>query len=61
MAAAAAAELFEFQPLGRGFLVLRRYVVALFAFSALQNYVISWHYFNLFLSSESRFEAASSV
>jgi hypothetical protein len=35
MAAAATAKLFEFQPFGRGFLVFRRNVIALFALGAL--------------------------
>ena len=43
VAAAAAAELIEFQAVRRVLLVLGRYVVALFALGALQNYVISWH------------------
>ena len=43
VAAAAAAELFEFQAVRRVFLVLRRYVIALFALGALQNNVISRH------------------
>jgi hypothetical protein len=43
MAAAAAAELFELQAARRVLLVLGRHVVALFALSALQNDVISWH------------------
>jgi hypothetical protein len=41
--AAAAAELFELQPVRRVLFVLRRHVVALFALRALQNYVISRH------------------
>jgi hypothetical protein len=44
---AATAEFFEFQALGRGFLILRRHVVAFLALSALQNYVISRHNFYL--------------
>ena len=43
VAAAAAAELFELQAARRVLFVLRRYVIALFALSALQNDVISWH------------------
>ena len=41
--AAAAAELFELEPVRRVLFVLRRHVIALFALSALQNYVISRH------------------
>jgi hypothetical protein len=43
VAAAAAAELFEFQAVRRVLLVLRRHVIALFALSALQNNIISRH------------------
>ena len=41
--AAAAAELFELEPVRRVLFVLRRHVIALFALSALQNNVISRH------------------
>jgi hypothetical protein len=41
--AAAAAELLELQPVRLGLFVLGRHVIALFALSALQNYVISRH------------------
>jgi hypothetical protein len=41
--AAAAAELFELEPVRLVLFVLCRDVVALFALSALQNYVISRH------------------
>jgi hypothetical protein len=41
--AAAATILFEFQTPGRCFLIFCRHVVALFAFSTLQNYIIAWH------------------
>ena len=44
MAAAAAAELLELQPIGCALFVLCRHVIALFAFRALQNNVISGHY-----------------
>jgi len=47
MAAAATAILVEFQPVRRVLLVFRRHVVALFALGALQNNVISRHFFNL--------------
>jgi hypothetical protein len=50
VAAAATAEFFEFQTLRRGFLILRRYVVAFLALGALQNYVISRHNFYLLLN-----------
>ena len=43
MTAAATAELLELQPIRRVLLVLGRYVVALLAFGALQNNVISRH------------------
>ncbi len=45
MTAAATAKLLEFQPVRRGFLIFGRYVIALFAFGALQNYIISRHNF----------------
>lgn len=41
MTAAAAAELVELEPSGRVLLVLRRYIVPLFALGALQNDIIS--------------------
>ena len=44
MATAAATELFELKPVRRILLVLRRYVIALFALRALQNNVIPWHF-----------------
>jgi hypothetical protein len=47
VATAATAEFFEFQALGRGFLILGRHVVAFLALGALQNYVISRHNFYL--------------
>ena len=50
VATAATAEFFEFQTLGRGFLILRRYVVTFLALGALQNYVISRHNFYLLLN-----------
>jgi hypothetical protein len=43
VATATTAKLFEFQPSRRILFVFRRYIIALFTFSALQNYVISWH------------------
>jgi len=48
VATATTAKLFEFQPSGCILFVFCRYIIALFAFSALQNYVISWHKFVLF-------------
>jgi len=45
MATAATAKLFKLKPVWRVLFVLRRYVVALFALGALQNNVISWHFF----------------
>ena len=47
MASAATTKLFQLQPSGRVLFVFRRYVVAFFALGALQNYIISRHYFNL--------------
>ena len=44
MATAAATEFFELKPVRRVLLVLRRYVIALFALRALQNNVIPWHF-----------------
>jgi hypothetical protein len=43
MAAAATAKLVKLKPVRRVLFVFRRYVVALFALSALQNYIISRH------------------
>ena len=48
MATATTAKLFQLDPVRRVFLVLGRYVIALFALGALQNYVISWHKLYLF-------------
>jgi hypothetical protein len=45
MAATAPTKLFQLQSSGRILFVFRRYVIALFALSALQNYIISRHYF----------------
>jgi hypothetical protein len=47
MATTATAKLFQLQSSRRIFFIFRRYVIALFALSALQNYVISRHYFSL--------------
>ena len=41
--AAATTEFIELKPIRRVLFILGRDVVALFALSALQNYVISWH------------------
>ncbi len=43
MAAAATAKLLKLKPSGRVLFVFGRRVITLFALSALQNYVISWH------------------
>ncbi len=43
MTAAATAKLIKLKPVRRVLFVFRRYVVALFALSALQNYIISRH------------------
>ena len=48
--AATATKLAEFQPVGCGLLVLRRYVVPTLAISALKHDVIAWH--NLFPISD---------
>jgi hypothetical protein len=45
MTATATAKLFQLQSSGRIFFVFRRYVVTFLALGALQNYVISRHYF----------------
>jgi hypothetical protein len=47
--AAAAAKLFKLKPSGRVLLVFCRHVIALFALGALQNYVISRHFFSSFV------------
>ena len=47
MATAATAKLIQLQPSRRILFVFRRYVIAFFALGALQNYIISRHYFNL--------------
>jgi hypothetical protein len=50
---AAAAELAEFQTLSRSLLVLRRYVIAAFAITALQHNIVTRHNFKiLFLISD---------
>ena len=46
MLSAAATELFELKPVRRVLFVLGRHVIALFAFRALQNNVISRHFPN---------------
>src|SRR5829696_6155832 len=48
--AATATKLAEFQPVGCGLLVLRRYIVPTLAISALKHDVIAWH--NLFPISD---------
>jgi len=47
VAATATAKLIQLQPSRRILFVFRRYVIAFFALGALQNYIISRHYFNL--------------
>ena len=59
VATAAIAELLKLKPSRRVLFVLGRCVVALFALSALQNNVISWHFFPSVVSS--RWSVASSV
>ena len=43
VAAAATAKLFKLKPVRRVLFIFRRHVIALFALSALQNNIISWH------------------
>ena len=40
---ATAAELAEFQPIGRGLLILGRHVVSTFAILTLKHNIIAWH------------------
>lgn len=54
VAAAAAAKLIKLKPVRRVLFVFCRHVVALFALSALQNYVISRHIFKLSAISHQR-------
>jgi len=42
--AATAAELAEFQPIGRGLLILGRHVIPTLAILALKHNVIAWHF-----------------
>jgi hypothetical protein len=57
--AATATEFTEFQPLGRGLLVLGRHVVPTLAILALKHNVIAWH--NLFPISDCQFFAAKGL
>jgi hypothetical protein len=57
--AATATELTEFQPLGRGLLVLGRHVVPTLAILALKHNVIAWH--NLFPISDCQFSASEGL
>jgi hypothetical protein len=41
--AATATELAELKPIGRGLLILGRYVVATLAINTLKNNIIAWH------------------
>jgi hypothetical protein len=41
--AATATELAEFQPIGRGLLILGRHVIPTLTHTALKHYVIAWH------------------
>ena len=41
---ATAAELAEFQPIGRGLLILGRHVIPTLAILALKHNVIAWHF-----------------
>jgi hypothetical protein len=43
---ATATELAELKPIGRGLLILGRYVVAAFACTTLKNNIIAWHLLN---------------
>jgi hypothetical protein len=47
MLAATATEFAEFQPVGRGFLILGRYVIPALACLTLKHNVIAWHRLNL--------------
>jgi hypothetical protein len=44
--AATATELAELKPIGRGLLILGRYVVAALACTTLKNNIIAWHLLN---------------
>src|SRR5439155_869282 len=57
VAAAATAKLFELKPIRRVLFVLGRHVITLFALSALQYNVISWH----ILIPYSRFQIPDSI
>ena len=43
--AATAAEFAEFQPIGRGLLILGRHVIPTFTVLALKHNIIAWHFF----------------
>ena len=69
--AATATELAEFKPVGRGLLILGRYVVSTLAVVTLKHNIIAWHnlnpdfvlctlYFALPLSAETNFDQAPS-
>jgi hypothetical protein len=45
--AATATEFAEFQPVGRGFLILGRHVIPALAILTLEHNVIAWHFSNL--------------
>jgi len=45
--AATATELAEFQPVGRGLLILGRHVIPALAILTLKHNVIAWHFLNL--------------
>jgi hypothetical protein len=47
MLAATATEFTEFQPVGRGLLILGRYVIPALACLTLKHNVIAWHRLNL--------------
>ena len=49
MLAATATELTEFQAVGRGLLILGRYVVASLTVGTLKHYVIAWHKFKILI------------
>ena len=42
--AATTAELAEFQPIGRGLLILGRHVIPTFAILTLKHNIIAWHF-----------------
>ncbi len=60
VATAAAAKLFKLKPVRRVLFILCRHVITLFALSALQNNVISWHIFSQLSVVSSQLSASES-